>query len=115
MPKRNYKVFPLSEEVHVQYSIVDSFLKCMLCVCVRVRVGVGGHVHLYTGALRGQKEVTDSLQLKLQATGSCSTRILGIDLGFSARGERALTCSVTPATHRKPLHREAEQERVLLL
>lgn len=73
-----------------------------LCVCVHV------------GALRGQKGATDSLQLKSQATGSCSTRVLGTEQGFSARGS-ALNCSVASSDPSKPLYREVDQEHALSL
>ena len=48
------------------------------------------HVHVYVGAHRGQRRASDSLELELQASGSCLIWMPGIELRSSVTPASAL-------------------------
>lgn len=59
---------------------------------------------LYTSTRRGQKMVSDALELEFQAVESCLMWVLGTDLGSSTRIVNALNCrAISPVLYAPPL------------
>lgn len=71
-----------------------------VCVCARARMHAYVYVHMHAGAFRGQKRESNPLELELQATVSCRTRVLGTILRSSARSANTLN----PSRHKRLLH-----------